>query len=122
MFEGFHGCVQFHTNSSHAIKDGYAPLMGLTAIDAWFALPLQFPLTVATSRANGIVLGGAITIYFSFFTIITNFLATLILSFSVDAGFLLGEGGFFFRPAVSSGTAVFIAMVAAGYSLLVGHL
>ena len=42
--------------------------MAVIACVAWFALLLQFPLTIATSRANGMTVLGAVIAYFSFFT------------------------------------------------------
>ena len=60
-------------------------LMVTTASAAWFALLLQFPLTLRTSIANGMTLIGAILTYFSFFTLLTNLLVALVLTFSLLA-------------------------------------
>lgn len=55
-------------------------LMVATASVAWFALLLQVPLTIRTSLANGMTLIGAILTYFSFFTLLTNLLAAVVLT------------------------------------------
>ena len=60
-------------------------LMVATALSAWFALLLQFPLAIATSRANGVTVISAVIAYFSFFTILTNLIVALGLSFSLLA-------------------------------------
>jgi hypothetical protein len=95
--------------------------MASIACVAWFALLLQFPITIATSRLNGMSLIAAIITYFSFFTILTNLLVAVALTISLCAP-NSSWGGFFLRPVVTSAIAVYIAMVAAGYSLLLRHL
>lgn len=95
-------------------------LMVTTASAAWFALLLQFPLTLRTSLANGITLIGAILTYFSFFTLLTNLLVALVLTFS-----LLDQnsrwGRFFSSAVVATGTALSIATVGVVYSVLLRH-
>jgi hypothetical protein len=93
----------------------------LIALVGWFALLLQFPLSIAVSRANGMTIVGAILAYFSFFTILTNLLVVLSLSFSLVTP-NTGLGRFFSRPGVLAGITTYIAMVGAGYSLLLRHL
>jgi hypothetical protein len=95
--------------------------MALTALVGWLALLLQFPLTIAISRANGMSMVGAIITYFSFFTILTNLLVVLGLTYSLWMPSSRG-GRFFSRPVVIAGITVYIAMVGAGYSLLLRHL
>jgi hypothetical protein len=95
--------------------------MFLTALVGWFALVLQFPLSIATSRASGMSMVGAILTYFSFFTILTNLLVVVGLTFSL--GMPDSKGGrFLSRPQVIAGITVSIAMVGLGYSLLLRHL
>jgi hypothetical protein len=96
-------------------------LMAVIAIAAWSALLLQFPLSIATSRSNGMTLIGAVITYFSFFTILTNLIAALGLTFSLLAP-SSRWGAFFSSAGVSSGTALYIAMVGTVYSLLLRHL
>jgi hypothetical protein len=95
--------------------------MAVIACVAWFALLLQFPLTIATSRANGMTLLGAVIAYLSFFTILTN----LIVAVGLTCSLLLADsrwGGFFSSPVVVSGTALYTAIVGALYSFLLRQL
>ena len=94
--------------------------MVATASAAWFALLLQFPLTMRTSIANGMSVIGAILTYFSFFTLLTNLIVALVLTFCLLAP-NSSWGRFFSSPVVSTGTALYIAMVSAVYSLLLRH-
>jgi hypothetical protein len=95
--------------------------MAVIALVAWFALLIQFPLTIATARANGMMIVWAVTTYFSFFTILTNLLVALGLTLSLWMP-NSALGSYFSRPAVTSATAAYIAMVGACYSLLLRHL
>jgi hypothetical protein len=96
-------------------------LMAATALASWFALLLQFPLAIATSRANGMTEIGAVIAYFSFFTILTNLIVAIGLTLSLLAP-NSRWGRFFSSTVVASGTALYIAMVGAVYSLLLRHL
>jgi hypothetical protein len=96
-------------------------LMAATAFAAWFALLLQFPLTIATSLANGMTVLGGVIAYFSFFTILTNLIVALVLTYSLFAPQSRG-GRFFSSAVVASGTALYIAVVGAVYSFLLRHL
>jgi len=87
----------------------------------WFGLVLQFPLSIATSRANGMALSGAIVAYFSFFTILTNLIVALGLTCSLAAPDSRW-GRFFSSTVVASGTALYITVVGAVYSLLLRRL
>ena len=95
-------------------------LMLTTASAAWFALLLQFPLTLRTSIANGMTLIGAILTYFSFFTLLTNLLVALVLTFPLLAP-NSRWGRFFSSTVVGTGTALYIATVAVVYSILLRH-
>ena len=67
-------------------------LIVTTASLAWFALLLQLLLTIRTSLSNGMSIIAAIAMYFSFFTITTNLLVALVLTFSLLATkFPLGQ-------------------------------
>jgi len=95
--------------------------MAAVALIGWSALVLQFPLSIATSHANGLTTAEAILTYFSFFTILTNLVGAVSLTLP-----LLwpnsSSGRFFSRPPVIAGVTVSIAMVGLGYSLLLRHL
>jgi hypothetical protein len=92
-------------------------LMVATGSAAWFALLLQVPLTIRTSIANGMSVIGAIITYFSFFTLLTSLIVALVLTFSLLAP-NSRWGRFFSSPVVATGTALYIAMVGAVYSIL----
>jgi hypothetical protein len=94
-------------------------LIATTAVTGWFGLILQFPISIATSRAAGMTLIGSVVTYFSFFTILTNLLAATTLTFSLWPESRWGR--FFSRPIVTSGVTVYMAMVGIGYSLLLRH-
>ncbi len=95
-------------------------LMVTTASLAWFALSLQLLLTIRTSITNGMSVIGALATYFSFFTILTNLLVALVLTFSLLAT-KSRWGKFFSNPATTTGTALYIATVGIIYSLLLRH-
>jgi hypothetical protein len=95
-------------------------LMVTTASAAWFALLLQFSLTMRTAIANGVTLIGAILTYFSFFTLITNLIVALVLTFSLLAP-NTRWGRFLSSPVVATGTALYIATVGVVYSVLLRH-
>jgi hypothetical protein len=86
----------------------------LLALLAWTALGLQFGLML-----RGVVAGQAllpaIGKFFFYFTILTNLQAAIVLT---RAGLLRTENTAGFETA----TAVYIAMVGLGYSLLLRHL
>jgi hypothetical protein len=93
----------------------------ITAALAWFALALQCYLTVALSIANGKTLIAGVIVFVSYFTILTNLLVAVVLSFSLWAPGTRW-GAWFSRPTVQSGTAVYIAIVGIVYSLLLRHI
>jgi hypothetical protein len=106
---------------SHPSNKVMRVYMVVLACAGWSALVLQFPLSIATSRANGMTVIGAIVAYFSFFTILTNLIVALGLTCSLGAPDSRW-GRFFSRTVVASGTALYIAVVGAVYSLLLRHL
>jgi hypothetical protein len=95
--------------------------MAAIAFVTWFALALQFYLMVIQSQAQDADRFRLTVNYFSFFTILTNLLVAmgLTLSFAIPNSRL---GRFLSRPVVASGTAVYIAIVGATYSLLLRSL
>jgi len=95
-------------------------LMVSIAAAAWFALAVQLPLTIQTSTAHGMNILGAILTYLSFFTLLTNLLVALVLTFSLLAT-NARWGRFFSSPVVATGTALYIATVGATYFLLLRH-
>ena len=93
----------------------------ITAALAWFALALQCYLTVTLCIANGKTLIAGVIVFVSYFTILTNLLVAVVLSFSRWAPGTRW-GAWFSRATVQSGTAVYIAIVGIVYSLLLRHI
>jgi hypothetical protein len=94
--------------------------MGGIAVIAWLALVLQLYLTIATTPAGGGAVLERVVNYFSFFTILTNLLVALVLTFSLRVPDFWGR--LFSSAATQTGTAVYIAIVGATYSVLLRHL
>jgi hypothetical protein len=88
---------------------------------AWFALGLQLYLMIATAPAGGSTALVRVVNYFSFFTILTNLLVALVLTVPLVAA-ETAWGRFFASAAMRAGTAVYIAIVGATYSLLLRQL
>jgi hypothetical protein len=84
----------------------------------WFALALQLYLMLAQDPAA--MLGVLIT-YFSFFTILTNFLVAVVFTAAALRPHV-AWGQFLLRPSVQANTAVYIAIVGIVYQLLLRHL
>ena len=100
--------------------------MAVIAVTTWFGLALQFYLMVVSSQVQSSQLQAAarprlVVNYFSFFTILTNLLVALGLTFSLVAPHSR-LGRFVSRPVAASGTAVYIAIVGVTYSVLLRHL
>jgi hypothetical protein len=95
--------------------------MAFGALLGWFALVLQFYLTISSSLADGKTLVGALLFYFSFFTILTNLLVALQYSFLLWS-LHSAAGRWFSRSAVQAGSAVYIVIVAVTYSLLLRNI
>jgi hypothetical protein len=91
------------------------------ALLGWFALLLQLHLMLVQSPAGALAMAGAIITYFSFFTILTNFLVALVFTATVFSS-LTGWGQFFRRPTVQAGAAAYIAIVGIVYRLLLRQL
>ena len=90
----------------------------LGAFLGWFALALQLYLMLV--QAPAAMLGAVIT-YFSFFTILTNFLVALVLTAAAVRP-RAQWGQWVLRPSVQASTAVYIAIVGIVYQLLLRHL
>jgi len=91
------------------------------ALLGWFALLLQLYLILAQSPAGALAMVGTVIAYFSFFTILTNFLVALVFTATVLSP-TTGWGQFFRRPSVQAGTAAYIAIVGIVYRLLLRQL
>ena len=87
----------------------------------WFALLLQFYLTMGSSLAAGRSVPGAVIFYFSFFTILTNFLIAAQLSSLLWLP-QTRLGRWFSRATVQAASATYIVIVAGTYSLLLRNV
>ncbi len=95
--------------------------MAAIAAIGWFALGLQLYLEILRSLAEAAPMATIILRYFSFFTILTNLLVAVTLTFSAAVP-RSSWGRFFSRATVQAGVAVYIAMVGIIYSLLLRHI
>ena len=91
------------------------------AILGWGALAIQLELVLFARWESGASLVGGLMSYFSYFTIITNTLAAIVLTYAADTRPSSGRA-FFLQPWVASGIAVSIIVVGAAYSLLLRQL
>jgi hypothetical protein len=84
---------------------------------AWFSVLLQCYLSLQTALRNGKSIGGGLQTYFSYFTVLTNLLICVSLTFSLSArSSVLGK--WFSRPEVVGGIATSIAFVGLSYHFL----
>jgi hypothetical protein len=95
--------------------------MAVIAAIGCFALALQFYLMIIATPDPGADRIRLTFNYFSFFTILTNLLVVLGLTFRLVAP-RSRWSEFFSRPAVAAGIAVYIAIVGVTYSLLLRSL
>jgi len=91
------------------------------ALLGWFALLLQLYLMLVQSPGGARAMAGTVITYFSFFTILTNFLVALVFTATVFSS-EIGWGQFFRRPSVQAGAAAYIAIVGITYRLLLRQL
>ena len=91
------------------------------AILGWGALAIQLELVLFARWQSGASLVGGLVSYFSYFTILTNTLAAIVLTYAADSRPSSGRA-FFLQPWVASGIAVSIIVVGAAYSLLLRQL
>jgi hypothetical protein len=89
------------------------------ALLGWFALALQLYLMLVQAPAPERL--GAVIIFFSFFTILTNILTALVFT-AVALQPKGGWGQWLRRPSVQAATAVYIAIVGMVYQLLLRQL
>jgi len=106
--------------SPHTDKIKWA-YTALTAIVVWFALVLQFCISVPAYQAAGYTLGGSIAQLLSFFTILSNLLVVLSLTVILVKP-KSSWGRFFSKNTVLIGIAVYINVVAVVYSLVLRQL
>jgi hypothetical protein len=91
------------------------------ALAGWVGLAIQQYLIFYSRWSSGASLLGGLINFFSFFTVLTNTLAAVVLSYALIKRESAAKR-FFLAPAVSGGIAVSIAVVGLAYSLLLRHL
>ncbi len=91
------------------------------ALAGWLGLAIQQYLIFYSRWSSGASLLGGLVNFFSFFTVLTNTLAVVVLSYALVKRDSAAKR-FFLAPKVSSGIAVSIAVVGLAYSLLLRHL
>ncbi len=91
------------------------------ALAGWAGLAIQQYLIFYSRWSSGASLLGGLVNFFSFFTVLTNTLAVVVLSYALIKRDSPAKR-FFLAPAISSGIAVSIAVVGLAYSLLLRHL
>jgi hypothetical protein len=93
----------------------------MAALLGWAGLSIQLYLILLGRWELGASLLGGLVNCFSFFTVLTNTLVAVVLSFELTHRDSAARR-WFLGPAVRSGIAVSIALVGLAYSLLLRHL
>jgi len=91
------------------------------ALAGWVGLAIQQYLIFHSRWSTGASLLGGLINFFSFFTVLTNTLVVVVLSYALVKRDCAAKR-FFLAPAVSSGIAVSIVVVSLAYNLLLRHL
>ena len=91
------------------------------ALAGWVGLAIQQYLIFYSRWEAGASLMGGLINFFSVFTVLTNTLAAVVLSYALVKRPSAAQR-FFLAPAVSSGIAVSIVVVGVAYNLLLRHL
>ncbi len=91
------------------------------ALAGWVGLAIQQYLIFHSRWETGASLLGGLINFFSFFTVLTNTLAAVVLSYAWVKRDSAAKR-FFLTPGVSSGIAVSIVVVGLAYNLLLRHL
>lgn len=95
--------------------------VSVTALLAWAGLSIQLYLILLGRWELGASLLGGLVSFFSFFTVLTNLLVAVVLTWELTPRPSPARR-FFLRPSVRSGIAVSIALVSLAYNLLLRPL
>lgn len=96
-------------------------LTTLVALVAWFGVLLQLALSLQLAVANGKTALDGLVVYLGYFTVLTNSLVAVSLSWLLLSPHS-APGRWFQRPGVASAIAVSIAIVGLAYHLLLRHV
>jgi hypothetical protein len=95
--------------------------VAVAALAGWVGLAVQQYLIFYSRWSTGASLLGGLVNFFSFFTVLTNTLVVVVLSYAVVHRDSAAKR-FFLAPRVSSAIAVSIVLVSLAYNLLLRHL
>jgi hypothetical protein len=87
---------------------------------AWFSVLLQCYLSLQLASQNGKSIGSGLTVFLSYFTVLTNLLVCVSLTLSLMAS-ATSSDKWFSRPSVVAGIATSIAFVGLSYYFLLRH-
>lgn len=93
----------------------------LAALAGWTGLSIQLLLVLFSRWESGASLMGGLVHFFSFFTVLTNTLVAVVLTYAAVERPSSGRR-FFLQPWVTSGIAASIVVVGLAYSILLRHL
>ncbi|MFN7121161.1 MAG: Pr6Pr family membrane protein [Hydrogenophaga sp.] len=96
-------------------------LTTLVALVAWFGVLLQLALSLQLAVANGKTAVDGLVVYLGYFTVLTNLLVAVSLSWPLLSPHST-PGRWFQRPGVASAIVVSIAIVGLAYHLLLRHI
>lgn len=94
---------------------------GLLALVTWFALALQFKLSLASVSVTGFSAGKTVTNFFSYFTILSNLLVAISLT-TIILSPGSTPGRFFSRVSTRTAIAVYIFIVGLVYNLVLRNI
>ncbi|MGY2681888.1 Pr6Pr family membrane protein [Pseudomonas tolaasii] len=96
-------------------------IVAVAALAGWVGLAIQQYLILYSRFTSGASLLGGLISFFSFFTVLTNTLVVVVLSYALVERDSAAKR-FFLGPAISSGVAASIVVVSLAYNLLLRHL
>ena len=95
--------------------------VAVAALAGWVGLAIQQYLIFYSRWSTGASLLGGLINFFSFFTVLTNTLVVVVLSYALVKRDSAAKR-FFLAPIISSGIAISIVVVSLAYNLLLRHL
>nr|WP_067056185.1 Pr6Pr family membrane protein [Mucilaginibacter sp. L294] len=101
-------------DSTGTKKPAVIAVSALISALTWFALVMQFYLSMNLYMAQGRTVAGALTEFFTYFTIQCNIITAAGLTAVALGGF---SKSFFFRPGVLTASAVYISIVFLVYNI-----
>ena len=109
------------TTNPVPVSQGKARLTSAIALLVWFGVVLQLVLSLQLAAANGKSIGQGLIVYFGFFTVLTNILVGLTLTWPLAAP-RSRFGQFFAGASLRAAVAANILFVGIAYHLLLRHI